>query len=109
MDHFADHPEFIEYGDRSQSPLLEAIIPEICKQIFASEVIIRDLLLIDIPEYKFFHGPFHVQGRMGNEIYFEDVNTGTIAITELPPSSGEVKYSRFSARASHFGNEYKYS
>lgn len=97
MDHFADHPEFLEYGDRSQSPLLEAVLPEICKQIFGKEVIIQNLLLIYIPEYEFFHGPFYVQGQMGSAIYFEDINTGAIAISEPPPSNGEVKYSRFSA------------
>lgn len=96
MDEFADHPEFIEVGGLKSDPLLEAMIPQICQQMFGKQVPITDLLLIYIPEYQFFHAPFLAGGRTGGLIYFEEARTGLLAVATNFPVSDEVKYSRFS-------------
>lgn len=96
MDEFADHPEFIEVGEPKPDPFLEAVVPQICQQMFGKKVPIQDLLLIYIPEFKFFHAPFLVDGRTGGLIYFEESKTGLLAVATGFPTSDEVKYSRFS-------------
>ena len=96
MDHFADHPEFIELGEPVNHAFLEAVVPQICQQMFGGEISIDDLLLIYIAEYQFFHGPVQVEGRPGGVIYFEDAKIGLLAVSAEFPPTAEVKYSRFS-------------
>jgi hypothetical protein len=93
MDNFADHAEFTDLGAPGQNEFLEAIVAQVCQQLFGKKVQIHDMLLISLPEYKFFHAPFVVERRIGGLIYFEDVNTGLIAVAAEHPL---VKYSRFS-------------
>jgi hypothetical protein len=96
MDHFADHAEFTELGKPIQNEYLDAILPQICKQMFGRTVKISDFLAIYLAEYQFCHGPFEVDGRIGGVIYFEEIKTGLLAVSENPALSNEVKYSRFS-------------
>jgi hypothetical protein len=96
MDHFADHAEFTELGEPVQNDYLEAILPQICKQMFGRTVKISNFLAIYLAEYRFCHGPFQVAGRIGGVIYFEEIKTGLLAVSENPALSNEVKYSRFS-------------
>ena len=95
MDNFADFPEFIEQGSPKPDEFLESILPQICLQIFGKMTKITDLLPIYIPEYQFFHAPFFANHHIGGLIYFEDIQTGLIAISPPPPDD-MVKYSRFS-------------
>ena len=97
MDHFADHPEFIELGEPANNAFLEAVVPQICQQIFGGEIgVINNLFLIYIAEHQFFHGPIEVERRPGGVIYFEDEQIGLLAVSADFPPTGEVKYSRFS-------------
>jgi hypothetical protein len=92
MDHFADHLEFIQMGNRTSNPMLEKIISVVSQQLFKQEP--DPLLLIRLPEYKFIHGPVAVRGRLGGVIYFEELSKGMLAISATPGSS-LIKYSRF--------------
>ncbi|MEO1132228.1 MAG: hypothetical protein AAFX40_05910 [Cyanobacteria bacterium J06639_1] len=94
MDNFADLPEFIEEGDRAEREILDALIREICHQLFGDAFVIQDTMTIYIPAYEFYHGPLLVSDRIGGFIYFEDVRMGMVAIEEAP-RNGRVKYARF--------------
>jgi hypothetical protein len=96
MDNFADHAEFTDLGEPIQNDYLDAILPQICKQMFGRTVKIKNFLAIYLAEYRFCHGPFEVEGRIGGVIYFEEIKTGLLAVSENPALSNEVKYSRFS-------------
>ncbi len=96
MDHFADHPEFIEVGEPVRDDFLEAVLPQICQEIFYRGIQVSDLLLIYIAEHQFFHGPFQVEGRIGGMIYFQDAKVGLLAVSADFPPTDAVKYSRFS-------------
>ena len=97
MDHFADHPEFIELGEPANNTFLETVTPQICQQIFGDKIrMMNELFLIYIAEYRFFHGPIDVEGRPGGVIYFEDEQIGLLAVSAEFPPTAEVKYSRFS-------------
>jgi hypothetical protein len=97
MDEFADRPEFLDVGEPKPSAFIEAVVPQICQQMFGKKVKIADLLTIYIAEYKFFHAPFLAGGRIGGLIYFEEERIGLLAVSAKFPPTDEVKYSRFSA------------
>lgn len=95
MTHFADHSAFTDIGEPVRHPLLEKIIVMVNQQLFKEKV--ENLLLIELPNFNFFHGVFTVGNRTGGVIYFEETQKGMIAISENPPSK-QVQYSRFSPR-----------
>jgi hypothetical protein len=95
MDEFADRPEFLDYGQPTANPFLEAVVPAVCRSIFGREMKITHLLIIHIPEYQFYHAPFSAEKRMGGVIYFADNDKGLLAVTAHFPPTAEVKYSRF--------------
>ena len=96
MDNFIDDPSFLDLGDRARDDFLEAIIPQVCKQMFTPKDRLSDLLIIGIPEERFFHGSFLIGGRMGSLIYFKDTETGILAVPNRLNEDPTVNYSRFS-------------
>ncbi len=96
MDHFADRPEFTDLGEPADNEYLDAVLHKTCQQMFGSAIKITGFFLIYIPNYRLFHGPFQVEGRIGGMIYFEDIKIGLIAVSADYPPTDAVKYSRFS-------------
>ena len=96
MDHFADRAEFIDLGEPVRNAFLETVVPQICQQMFGTNISIARFLIIYIAEYKFFHGPLDVEGRPGGVIYFEEAKIGMLAVSANFPPTDAVKYSRFS-------------
>ncbi len=92
MDRFADHPEFIEFGEPVEHPFLQQVIPMLSQEIVKKDP--RNIFLIKIPDYEFIHGSFWVESRIGGLIYFEKKLKGMVAISGLN-MSGHMKYSRF--------------
>jgi hypothetical protein len=81
MDHFADYPEFTDLGAPSPNSYLEAVLKRTCQQLFGKTVKISDFFSIYIAEYQFFHGPFHIEGRIGG-LFFVDIKFGLIAVSK---------------------------
>ncbi|MHC5897637.1 hypothetical protein [Nostoc sp.] len=96
MDHFADQPEFTDLGEPADNEYLDAVLYKTCQQMFGSPIKITGFFLIYIPNYRLFHGPFQVEGRIGGVIYFEDIKIGLLAVSADYPPTDAVKYSRFS-------------
>ncbi|WP_017326389.1 hypothetical protein [Synechococcus sp. PCC 7336] len=96
MDHFADFQEFTDLGEPTDSPFLEAVIPQVCEQIFGRKMRISGLLTIYIAEHQFFHSPLFAEGRPGGVIYFEEAKVGMLAVSAEFPPTADVLYSRFS-------------
>jgi hypothetical protein len=97
MDEFGDIPEFSDFGEPVQQDSLLAVITQVCQQIFGKPININDILTIYIKEYKFYHAPFMANNHIGGVIFFEDINTGLIAVTSA--GSKLAKYSRFTGIA----------
>ncbi|MBN3944956.1 MAG: hypothetical protein HWQ38_00045 [Nostoc sp. NMS7] len=95
MDHFADQPEFTDLGEPADNEYLDAVLYKTCQQMFGRPIKITGFFLIYIPNYRLFHGPFQVEGRIGGVIYFEDIKIGLIAVSADYPPTDAVKYSRF--------------
>jgi hypothetical protein len=96
MDNFADLPELAEMSQRKSHKFLEALVPQICSQIFGMKVKVTNLLMVTVSEYYFYHAPFFADGRIGALIYFEDINMGMLAVAARNPSNGLMMFSRFS-------------
>ncbi len=97
LDHFGENPEFMNNGERTESPLLEAVIAQVGQQLSGKEVEIKDLLLVRVPGQSFIHGGCVLDSRIANVIYFEDAQAGLIAIP-WSATTGETKYARFSTQ-----------
>jgi hypothetical protein len=93
MDEFGDRPEFIDVGEPVRQDFLLTVITQVCQQIFGKPTNIDDILTIYIKEYQFYHAPFIANKHIGGVIFFEDINTGLIAVTSA--TSKLAKYSRF--------------
>ncbi|MEM7712181.1 MAG: hypothetical protein AAF349_01075 [Cyanobacteria bacterium P01_A01_bin.68] len=63
--------------------------------MFGNKIKITDFLLIQIAKYKFFHGPFQVDGRISGVIYFKDINIGLLAVSADNTPTGMVKFRVF--------------
>lgn len=97
LDNFGENAEFMDGGERTESPLLEAVIAQVGQQLSGKEVAVKDLLLVKIPGQGFIHGGCILGTRIANVIYFEDAQSGLIAIP-WSASTGETKYARFSTQ-----------
>jgi hypothetical protein len=103
MDEFGDVPEFSDLGEPVRQDSLLAVITQVCQQIFGKPININDILTIYIKEYKFYHAPFMTSNHIGGVIFFEDINTGLIAVTSA--ASNLAKYSRFTGIAKSDRND----
>lgn len=98
FDHFGENDEFMGLGERIQDPFLEGLIQQLGIQIFpGQQVHLISLMLTRLPEHKFIHGGFTLNGQLGNIIYFEEACMGLMAIVTLQ-TSGETKFMRFSGK-----------
>ncbi len=97
LDHFGDHPAFIELGEPTSDEFLVQVLAEVASQLFHKTVAMHDVRLVRLPDHGFVHGGFMVQGKVGTLIYFEDVCKGLISFAwSLAPP--ETKYARFTGR-----------
>ncbi|WP_310485772.1 hypothetical protein [Chamaesiphon sp. VAR_48_metabat_403] len=97
MDEFGDIPEFSDLGEPVRQDFLLTVITQVCQQIFGKPTNIDNILTIYIKEYQFYHAPFLASNHIGGVIFFEDINTGLIAVTSA--ASKIAKYSRFTGIA----------
>ncbi len=94
LDHFGENIEFMQLGERTENEFLYSLIATVGKQLFGT-VIVSRICLARLPEHQFIHGGFTMGGRVGGLIYFEDVEVGLLAVSDIPPGI-ETKYVRFS-------------
>ncbi len=103
MDEFGDIPAFSDIGEAVRQDSLLAVIAQVCQQIFGKPTNIDGILTIYIKEYQFYHAPFMAGNHIGGVIFFEDINTGLIAVTSA--GSNLAKYSRFTGIAKSDRND----
>ncbi len=96
VDNFMNKPEFNAAGHPVEKKELHSILKQTCRYMLGREIKIHDFLIFHIPDYQFFHGAFHIDSGLGGIIYYEDIQMGLLALTELC-DYGIVKYSRFTA------------
>jgi hypothetical protein len=97
LDHFGDHPAFLELGEPTADDFIEQVLEQVAGQLFGRKVAVKNMRLVRLPDHGFTHGGFSVEGKVGTLIYFEDEHKGLISIAwSLAPP--ETKYARFTGR-----------
>jgi hypothetical protein len=97
LDHFGEDPDFIALGERTQHPFLQAVLAHVGRELFQREGSVTHLLLTRLPEHQCVHGGCTLHGKLANVLYFEDIQTGLLAVVlSLAPS--ETKLVRFTGR-----------
>jgi hypothetical protein len=97
FDHFGEDMAFIKSGKPIRHELLLQLLPMLVRQVMTQPATVMDIMLVHVPEHQFIHGGFTLrEGILGNLIYFEDIQTGVIALSRIPPT-GFVQFMRFNA------------
>ncbi len=80
FDHFSENPAFMEMGEKTQNPLLQAILEEVGERLFRQKVKVTNMMLTEIPQHHFVHGVCFVQNRLASVMYFKDIKVGMLSI-----------------------------
>ncbi len=96
LTHFAENPEFHELGRPAEASFLLEVIGELGSKLLNQQAIrISQLMLIEIPEASLFHGACLIEGRLAGLMFFQDLDMGLMALSEI---SGKTMLARFSIR-----------
>lgn len=98
FDHFGENEEFMGLGKADRHPLLEEVLAHSARAVLQTSLIVmKNVFIIHVPGYHFVHGAFQVNGNLANFFYFEDIDTGMMAMTPSP-TSNETRFIRFSCQ-----------
>jgi len=79
--YYLDHAaELMGHGDAVQDSILEEVMRQSSRSALDAEVRIGNVLIKRIAEHGFLYGGFLVNGRPGSVFYFEDIQTGLLAV-----------------------------
>jgi hypothetical protein len=98
FDHFAENEAFLELGRLRHSSLIETIAHEAAASALGEKVVIHNMRLVRLAQQKFCHGPCFVNHHIATLFFFEDIQTGMMAIA-LSSASGQMLYARITAVA----------
>ena len=95
MTNFGEQDWFMDLGERTRSPMLEAAISQAAEEILGGPVPLERLLLVRLPEQRFIHGALQLQGKFANVFYFEEVGVGLLTV--VLSFAGDTRLARFTA------------
>lgn len=98
FDHLGEDPEFIARGKPARHEVLELAIERAVKEMIGKHAKIRQLLLVFVPEYRFYHGSFVVDGNIGTVFYFDDIQIGLMNVAM--GFTGEIRMARITVQSS---------
>jgi hypothetical protein len=93
LEEFAGDQNFIAQGVVEQAPQLAAVLSLIASRALGKEVQWQQTRISALPAFRFHHGLGSVDGRVALFFYFEEINSGLVAI--IPGQQGEAELGRF--------------
>jgi hypothetical protein len=97
FDHFAENHEFMKLGRVQHSNLVETITAQAAASALGKDtVVIREMRIVRLPRQKFCHGPCFIDGHIATLFFFEDIQTGMLAIA-LSAKGGQMLFARITA------------
>jgi hypothetical protein len=96
LDNFTADPAFFRAGSRTKNPTLKTTISNVAKEVFKEDATITNLILMEIPKYKFFHGSCFIGGKFATVFFFADVDVGLLSVVKSFKTS-ETMFLRFSS------------
>jgi hypothetical protein len=96
FDHYGNNGAFLEVGQATENPLIQAAVEGIVEQVFQSKHAFFDFLVVEVAEKQFFHGCSLLDnGAMVSYLFFADINMGMAAVVKSL-FGGETTFARFS-------------
>ncbi len=97
LDHFGEKPEFHDEGTRTRHEFLESVVAQVvCQALQKKNCALVGLTMTEIPDRSFIHGGFLAEGRVGGLLWFDDIETGLVALCAL--NKDESKFARFKGK-----------
>lgn len=97
LDHFGEDPDFFDYGEPTEDPMLIKLMSIACGELFRTKRIeLTRMRLIEIKDENFIHGPLTINGAMGTVIYCTALQKGILCL-KRPSNKGNTDFVRFSA------------
>jgi hypothetical protein len=93
LEEFGGDTAFIEQGVVEQAPQLVAVLSAVASQALGKQIELLQPRISAMPAFKFHHGFGAADGRAAIFFYFEEINTGLMAI--IPGPRGEAELGRF--------------
>jgi len=90
-----EEPQWQRCGKPVKGETLKEFIKMIGRMLLHKTVVPVNYLLIEVAEFRFYHGGFMLDGRMGTIFYFKDIDTGLMALT-APGCQPPTEIMRFS-------------
>lgn len=99
FDHFAENNAFMDLGNFRHSKLIETIALQAASTALnEKKIVIRGMRLVCLPKEKFYHGPCFINSHIATLFFFEDIQTGMMAIS-VSSQPGQMLYARITAVA----------
>ncbi len=93
LEEFAGDLGFNGQSLREDWPHLLAVLAQIAGKALGKPARFDQSNVLHLPQFRFFHGNGAVAGRVALFFYFEEVNTGLLAL--IPGASGGTEVARF--------------
>jgi hypothetical protein len=93
LEEFGGDLNFIAQGVVAQAPQLVAMLSLVASRALGKKVQLQQTRITALPDFRFYHGLGSVDGRMTIFFYFDEINSGLVAI--IPGLQGEAELGRF--------------
>ena len=93
LEEFAGDEKFMEASERDEAPHLRAIVTHVAHKALGQSAPVDDCKIYLLREYKFYHGSLTLAERAVVFFYFEEADTGVLAM--IPGMRGATEMGRF--------------
>ena len=93
LEEFAGDAQFVAEGQAEDAPHLLAVVAQVASKALGNRVQPQDAKVWRLAEFRFSHGAAAVGGQVAMFFYFEEVNTGLVAL--IPGVRGGPELGRF--------------
>jgi hypothetical protein len=93
LEEFAGDVKFIEQCKRDEEPKLLSVVRHVASKAIGRQVLFDHVRLLFLEAHRFYHGNASVAGRVALYFYFQEADTGILAV--IPGNSGAADLARF--------------
>ena len=96
LEEFAGDVQFVGASEREDAPQLLAVLGIVTSKALGHPATFDDAKTLRLAEHRFYHGSAAVEGRVVLFFYFEEADTGVMAL--IPGVRGPTEIARFRLR-----------
>jgi len=103
FDHLGCNQAFVEASKKTKNPKVKGLFEQVGKSLFGEETRATNLVLLQIPRARFFHGGCFLAGHHSCGFYFDGLDIGMMAIN-MDFATSLMNFARFSSTRVDPGN-----